>query len=82
MSLATIRAEDEIFAEEGARGIGAVRIVRPDHLLVMFEGYGEVELRAEHIASAHDGKVIVRIEALPADLQARLPHIHDGETRT
>ena len=81
MALKDIRAEDEIFVAEGTRGVGAVRVVRPDHLLAMFEGYGEIELRAENIAAAHDGKVIVRPETLPDDLRDRLPRIHDGETR-
>ena len=81
MALSDIRTEDEVFTAEGTRGIGAVRAVHPDHLLVNFEGYGDVELQADAIASAHDGKVIVKPDALPADLRDRLPHIHDGETR-
>ncbi|MGB3556546.1 MAG: hypothetical protein WBA25_18105 [Jannaschia sp.] len=81
MPLSTIRIEDEVFAAEGETGIGAVREVRPDRLLVHFEGFGEVELGPDHILSAHDGKVLVDPEKLPADLRERLPHIHDGEYR-
>ena len=81
MSLKQIKVEDEVFVSEGTRGVGAVRAVRPDHLLVNFEGYGDVELRAENIAAAHDGKVIVRVDTLPPHLQDLLPRVHSGETR-
>jgi hypothetical protein len=79
MPLRTIRAEDELFVRDGETGIGAVREVRPDALTVYFEGYGELIIGPEHIASAHDGKVMIRPETLPSDLQERLDHIHDGE---
>jgi hypothetical protein len=81
MPLSTIRAEDEVFVRDGDTGIGAVREVRPKTLTVYFEGYGDIELGPEHIASAHDGKVMVKPETLPADLQERLDHIHDAELR-
>ena len=81
MSLATIRVEDEVFVKEGTVGVGAVRQVRPDTLSVYFEGYGEVEIGPRHISSAHDGKVLLKPETLPEDLQQRLEHIHDGEYR-
>ena len=82
MPLSTIRVEDEVFAREGEIGIGAVRDVRPATLLVHFEGYGEVEIGPDQIAAAHDGKVVLRPETLPQDLQDRLDHIHDGEYRS
>lgn len=81
MALSEIKIEDEVFTAEGSRGVGAVRAVRPDTLLVHFEGYGDVELGPEAIRSAHDGKVILEVDHLPSAVQARLPHIHDGETR-
>ncbi len=81
MPLSMIRIEDEVFVAEGAVGIGAVREVTPKTLTVYFEGYGDVELGPDHIASAHDGKVVVDPTKLPQDLQDRLDHIHDGEYR-
>jgi hypothetical protein len=79
MPLSSIRAEDEVFAAEGQVGIGAVREVRPDTLLVHVEGYGEVEIGPDHIAAAHDGKVVLRPETLPPRLREHLGHAHDGE---
>lgn len=81
MSLSEIAAENEIFLRDGGTGVGAVRLVRPDSLLAWFEGHGEAELRAEHIASAHDGKVVLDPSALPPDLLEALRHAHDGEIR-
>ncbi|CUH19465.1 hypothetical protein JSE7799_00479 [Jannaschia seosinensis] len=81
MPLSTIQTEDEVFIRDGETGVGAVRMVRPDTLVVHFEGYGEVEIGPDQIASAHDGKVMVKPDTLPGDLQARLDHIHDGEFR-
>ncbi len=81
MSLSEIRVEDEVFVTEGAVGIGAVREVGRKHLTIHVEGYGELQIGPEHIASAHDGKVILNPETLPDDLRHRLDHLHDGEYR-
>ncbi|MEM7642743.1 MAG: hypothetical protein AAF366_09460 [Pseudomonadota bacterium] len=81
MPLSTIRIEDEVFVHDGETGIGAVREVRPQTLLVYFEGYGDVQIGPENIASAHDGKVLLKPETLPPDLQQKLDHIHDTELR-
>ncbi|MEM8823440.1 MAG: hypothetical protein AAGF30_07515 [Pseudomonadota bacterium] len=81
MSLATIRVEDEVFVRDGETGVGAVREVRLETLLIYFEGYGDIVIGPENIASAHDGKVLLKPETLPDDLQARLDHIHDTELR-
>ena len=81
MPLSTIRAEDEVFARHGETGIGAVREVRPDVLLVHVEGWGEVEIGPQHIASADEGKVLLALDALPEDLRAHLDHAHDAEYR-
>ena len=81
MSLASIRAEDEVFASEGQIGIGAVRVVHPASLLVQIEGYGEIEIGPEHIASAHDGKVLLNLDTLDQKLRDHIAHAHDQEYR-
>ena len=81
MPLSSIRVEDELFVKDGETGIGAVRDVRPDHLIVHIEGYGELEIGPDHIADAHDGKVMLRRDQLPQDVQDRIEHVHDGEYR-
>ncbi len=79
MALKDIRVEDEVFASEGQIGIGAVRIVRPKTLLVQIEGFGEIEIGPDHIASAHDGKVVLKLDALDPKLREHLAHAHDLE---
>ena len=81
MPLSTIRIDDEVFIAEGEVGVGAVRKVEPRELTVYIEGYGDIEIGPDHIASAHDGKVIVKPETLPDSVQAHLEHVHDGEYR-
>ena len=81
MPLSEIRQDDEVFVAEGEVGIGAVREVAPQELTVYFEGYGDVTIGPDQIVAAHDGKVVVDPATLPADLRARLDHIHDGEMR-
>jgi hypothetical protein len=81
MPLSTIRAEDEVFARHGETGIGAVRQVRPDTLLIHIENYGEVEIGPAQIASAEEGKVLLKLAALPDALRDHLGHAHDAELR-
>ncbi|WP_299820116.1 hypothetical protein [uncultured Jannaschia sp.] len=81
MPLSSIRVEDELFVKDGETGIGAVRDVKPDRLIVYIEGYGEIEIGPDHIADAHDGKVMLRVDRLPSDLQERIDHVHDAEYR-
>lgn len=79
MSLSDITAEWEVFASEGTTGIGGIRAVHADHLLVHFENYGEANITVDQIASAHDGKVILNLLSLPRDLLIAIGHAHDGE---
>jgi hypothetical protein len=81
MPLSKIRVEDELFLAESQVGVGAVRAVRPDTLLVFIEGFGDIEIGPANIASAHDGKVLLRPETLSPRLQEHLAHVHDGEYR-
>jgi len=81
MPLSEIEAEHEVFVAEGEVAVGAVRSVAPDHLVVWIESHGEERITADQIVSAHDGKVLLRREALSPALQERLPHVHDGEIR-
>ncbi|SDZ51601.1 hypothetical protein SAMN05444004_11861 [Jannaschia faecimaris] len=81
MPLSTIKIDDEIFMADGAVGVGAVREVTPGKLTVYIEGYGDIMIGPDQIASAHDGKVLVKPETLPDHVQSHLEHVHDGEYR-
>lgn len=81
MSTQEIRRDWLVFDRDGGVGIGAVRRVDPDALLVYIEGYSEITVHASDIASAHDGKVVLRAERLPQEVQDAIRHAHDRETR-
>ena len=81
MALKDIRVEDELFLRDGRLGIGAVREVRADSLLVWLEGWGETTLEPRHIAAAHDGKVVLDPSELPSEMRDGLLRAHDGELR-
>lgn len=81
MGIRDIRTDWLVFAEEGHVGVGAVRRVMPDSLLVYIEGYTEIRLHEGDIASAHDGKVILDMEALEPDVREAIQHAHDRESR-
>ena len=70
----------EVFANEGGAAIGAVREIHPDHLIVWIENRGDTRIDAEHVAGAHDGKVLLETDGLPAELLEAIAHAHDAES--
>ena len=81
MPLRHVIVDYEVFAAEGENAIGAVREIHPDHLIVWIENRGDTRIDAEHVASAHDGKVILETEGLPAELRDAIARAHDAESR-
>ena len=71
----------EVFCAEGEPAIGAVREIHSDHLIVWIENHGDTRIDAEHIASAHDGKVLLESDGLPESLREAIAHAHDAEQR-
>jgi hypothetical protein len=71
---------DQLFLEEGGEEIGAVRAVKPDHLVVYVEAAGDFVVPGEWVKAAHDGKVVLDPEAVanPQFLIAA-HHAHDNE---
>ncbi len=79
MEALNMQRDWEVFAREGATGVGAVREVFADHIVVYFEGFGDQRIVANQIASVHDGKVLLNVGALPADVQAAIASAHNAE---
>ncbi|MFO6465076.1 hypothetical protein ACK8OR_11850 [Jannaschia sp. KMU-145] len=79
MNIDDIPTGAPVFAREGDVNIGAVRGHDGDALLIHFENHGEVRLTPDQIASHHDGKVMLNLAMLPADLADAIGHAHDGE---
>ena len=75
-----VTVDFEVFAHEGEHAIGAVREIHPDHLIVWIENRGDTRIDAEHIARAHDGKVLLVEDGLPGELVEAIARAHDAES--
>jgi hypothetical protein len=75
-----VKIGDQLFQSEDGAAFGAVVGVHEHELLVEIEGVGQRVLPGVAVRSVHDGKLIVDISQLPADLQKSITHAHDRET--
>ncbi len=67
------------FIAEGREGIGAVREVARDHIVIYVENAGEFEVPRSAVRKVHDEKVILNPKALDKRLLEALGHAHDSE---
>ena len=67
------------FLAEGQEGIGAVRAVSGDHIIVYVENGGEFEVARSAVRRVHDAKVILDAAKLDKALLTALGHTHDRE---
>jgi hypothetical protein len=67
------------FLAEGKEGIGAVRAVGPDHIVVYVENGGEFKVARSAVRRVHDDKVILDPGKLDKALLSALGHSHDSE---
>lgn len=70
---------DQVYAEEGADPVGAVRKVHADELVVFFEGTGDLPVSARAVAAVHDGKVVLDHGALSPELRRAIASAHQSE---
>jgi hypothetical protein len=67
------------FLAEGKEGIGGVRAVADDHIVVYIENGGEFKVARSAIRKVHDDKVILDPGKLDKALLTALGHTHDRE---
>jgi hypothetical protein len=67
------------FLAEGKEGIGGVRAVANDHIVVYIENGGEFKIPRSAIRKVHDDKVILDPGKLDKALLTALGHTHDRE---
>ncbi|ASJ73525.1 hypothetical protein [Granulosicoccus antarcticus] len=79
MPYTRIQSEDAVFINEGTVGIGAVREVHTDHIIVYIERFGDQRISADEISAVHDGKVVLAFDKLPDDVREAVLHAHDAE---
>jgi hypothetical protein len=82
MKLPYIEVGYQLYTSDGEDPFGAVREVgyagRPA-LLVNIEGAGDFTIPLEVVAAVHSGKVVVKADALPPEVQRAIRHAHDRE---
>jgi hypothetical protein len=67
------------FVAEGREGIGAVREVARDHIVIYVENGGEFKVPKSAVRKVHDEKVILDPKQLDKSLLSALGHAHDSE---
>jgi hypothetical protein len=68
-----------VFVAEGKEGIGAVRGVSPDALVIYVENAGEFIVPRAAVRSVHDQKVMLNPRLLDKALLDAVGHVHDSE---
>ena len=67
------------FILEGGEGIGAVRDVQPEALVIYVENAGEFTVPMAAVKRVHDQKVMLDPRRLDKALLAAVGHAHDSE---
>jgi hypothetical protein len=70
----------QVYFEEGGEEIGAVRDVRPDHIVVYVEGAREFTVLGNAVRAAHDGKLVLDPTKVEPALLAAARRAHENET--
>jgi hypothetical protein len=68
-----------VFLAEGKEGIGAVREVAGDTIIVYVEDAGEFEVPLSAVRAVHDQKVMLDPARVDPRLLAAVRHAHDRE---
>ncbi len=77
-----IEAGNMVFLAEGQEGIGAVRGLSNDHLVIYVENAGEFRIARTAVRRVHDRKVILDPAKLDRALLNAVGHAHDREDPT
>jgi hypothetical protein len=77
--MATIEVGFMAFVAEGSPGIGAVRSVARDKIVIYVENAGEFAVPLSAVRSVHDQKVILDPGKLDAKMLSAIGHAHDRE---
>ncbi len=67
------------FVKEGSEGIGAVRGVSSDNLVIFVENAGEFIVPMTAVKRVHDHKVMLNPGLLDKALLDAVGHVHDSE---
>ena len=68
-----------VFVADGQMGVGGVREVRDDEMVVNIQNAGDHVLPLDAVSAVHDGKVVLDLQKLDARVVEALRHVHDAE---
>ena len=71
---------DQVFLDGNDEEVGAVREVKPDHVIVYIENAGDFIVRGPHVKSAHDGKLVLDPAHAEPELLDAARRAHGRET--
>jgi len=78
----TIQVGFQVYSKEGGEEFGAVRAVERGHrpqIVVYVENAGDFVVLPDAIKSVHDGKVILDLAVVGADMRNAVSHAHERE---
>lgn len=67
------------FLKDGREGIGGVREVKQDSLVIYVENAGEFVVPRSAVVGVHSQKVMLNPAALDGAMLKAIGHVHDGE---
>ena len=79
---AAIRLGDQVYTDEGADPVGAVRELRSGvhpALVVYIENSGDIAIPVVAVRAVHDGKVVLDPSKLELGVRRALGHVRDNE---
>jgi hypothetical protein len=78
----TIQVGFQVYSKEGGEEFGAVRAVERGHrpqIVVYVENAGDFVVLPDAIKAVHDGKVILDLAVVGADMRNAVSHAHERE---
>ena len=75
----TVQLGNMVFLRDGAEGVGAVRQIEKDNIIVYVENAGDFAIPHAAIAGVHSGKVVLNVKLVPKAFLTAIGHAHDAE---
>jgi hypothetical protein len=76
----SVTIDDQVFLDGNDEEIGAVRMVKPDHVVVYVENAGDFVIRGPQVKDAYPGKLVLDPKHVEPALLAATRTAHELET--
>ena len=75
----TVQLGNMVFLRDGAGGVGAVRQIEKDNIIVYVENSGDFAIPRTAVTAVHSGKVMLNAKLVPKAFLTAVGHAHDRE---